>query len=161
MLQTWSIDDLNHGFEIWGDPEVMKFIDNGKNLNLDQVKLSIEAAIRHQEIYGFQHWAVIELESGKLIGACGFNRTDEVEAVELVFHFAKSYWGKGYATEAAKSCIKFAISDLGIKKIIAGCHPGNESSKRVLLKLGFEFKGNKFFEDTGQDEPCFELLVGK
>jgi RimJ/RimL family protein N-acetyltransferase len=40
---------------------------------------------------------------------------------------------------------------------MAGCHPENEASKKVLLKSGFSFVGNKWFDDTQREEPCFEI----
>lgn len=158
-LRTWTLEDLDAGFAIWGDAEVMKFIDSGQAESLEQVKASIQAGINHQQKYGHQHWAVVERASGKLIGACGFNRTEEPGELELVFHFAKAFWGKGYATEATRGCLAYAARMLRPRKIIAGCHPNNEASKQVLLKVGFTFVGNRWFDDTQREEPCFELSM--
>ncbi len=158
ILRTWTIADVQDGYAIWGDPEVMKFVDSGKPQALERVRKSIEAGIKHQEKFGYQHWAVIEKESAKLIGACGFNSTDQVGVIELVFHFSKFYWGRGYATESALGCIEFAFDQLKPEKVIAGCHPDNEASKKVLLKSGFFYVGNKWFDDTQREEPCFEIL---
>jgi [ribosomal protein S5]-alanine N-acetyltransferase len=158
-LRTWTLDDLDAGFVIWGDPEVMRYIDSGEPESWEEVRASISAGIHHQEKYGHQHWAVIENKSEKLIGACGFNRTEDQGAIELVFHFAKEFWGKGYATEAAKACVAYAAEILKPKKIIAGCHANNDASKKVLMKVGFDFVGNRWFDDTKQEEPCFELTI--
>ncbi len=157
ILRTWTVSDIEDGYKIWGDAEVMRYVDTGEPQTFERVRKSIEAGIRHQEKFGFQHWAVIEKETAKLIGACGFNSTEQAGVIELVFHFAKSFWGKGYAVEAAKACIDFAFDQIKPVKIIAGCHPENEASKKVLLKSGFSFVGNKWFDDTQREEPCFEL----
>lgn len=157
LLRTWTENDLDSGFSIWGDEEVMKFIDDGKPKTLEQVKSSIYAGIQHQQKYGYQHWAVTEIDSRKLIGACGFNRTEQDGEIELVFHFAKAHWNKGYAKEAAQGCIQHAIQVLRPKKIIASCHPKNEISKRVLLKVGFTFISNLWYEDTQREELYFEM----
>lgn len=158
-LRTWTEDDLAAGFSIWGDAQVMKFIDNGEPQTLEEVRSSLRSGIRHQQKYGFQHWAVVELASEKVIGACGFNRTEHDGELELVFHFARAAWGKGIATEAAVGCIEYAKRVLQPKKIVAGCHPDNAASQRVLSKVGFSFIGNRWFEDTQREEPCFELIV--
>ena len=158
ILRTWKITDLAEGFTIWGDPSVMKYIDSGKAKSLEQVKLSIEAGIKHQNSYGFQHWAVIEKHSEKIIGACGFNKTDTKDEIELVFHFAKLFWQKGYGSEAAIGCISYAKAHIKPKRIIAGCHPDNPASARVLTKAGFVFMGNQWFEDTQTHEPYYELV---
>jgi [ribosomal protein S5]-alanine N-acetyltransferase len=158
-LRTWAEDDLASGFAIWGDAEVMKFVDTGRPSTLEEVRSSILAGIRHQRNYGHQHWAVIENASGQLIGACGFNRTECEGELELVFHFAKASWGKGFASEAALGCIGYAKQVLKASKVVAGCHPDNEASRRVLSKLGFSFVGNRWFEDTQREEPLFELAI--
>lgn len=157
ILRTWAIEDVKNGFEIWGDSSVMKYVDSGIALTLEQVKKTIEAGIRHQEKFGYQHWAVVEKASSKIIGACGFNSTEYVGEIELVFHFVPSIWDQGYATEAAKVCVEFAFDQIKPIKIIAGCHPENEASKKVLLKSGFSFVGSKWFDDTKREEPCFEM----
>jgi [ribosomal protein S5]-alanine N-acetyltransferase len=156
ILRTWTTADLPFGNLLWGDPLVMKYV--GSTLSSEQVLKSIEAGIKHQERFGYQHWAVIEIETEKLIGACGFNKTDTPDEIEIVFHLSKQVWGQGYATEAAKACIEFAFEHIRPKKIIAGCHPQNEASKKVLVKIGFSFIGNKWFEDTQREEPFFELV---
>jgi ribosomal-protein-alanine N-acetyltransferase len=159
VLRTWTEKDLNSGFDIWGDHDVMKFVDSCNPKTLEQVRASIIAGIKHQEKFGFQHWAVIENKSQKIIGACGFNKTENDGEIELVFHFTKAFWGQGYATEAAKACVEYSIEKLGPKKIVAGCHPENEASKKVLIKAGLTFVGNRWFDDTQQEEPCFELVL--
>lgn len=136
----------------------MKYVDAGDSKSFEYVKNSIAAGIRHQEKYGYQHWAVIEIDSKHLIGSCGFNKAAQPGEIELVFHFAKAFWGKGYATEAAKSCLEHAFRTLNPTKVIAGCHPQNKSSIGVLKKIGFTFMGNKWFEDSNQEEPYFELI---
>ena len=157
VLRTWTIEDSALGFEIWGDPNVMKYVDSGEPQNIEQVQRSIEARIKHQEKFGYQHWAVVEIESNCIIGACGFNSTENPDEVEMVFHFNKKSWGKGFASEAAEACLDFIFSNFNINKVIAGCHPDNQASIKVLTKLGFSFIGNKWFADTKREEPCFEL----
>jgi ribosomal-protein-alanine N-acetyltransferase len=158
-LRTWTEADLNAGYAIWGDAEVMRFIGSGEPNALEEIRASIQTGIRHQQKYGHQHWAVVEKFSGKIIGACGFNRTENDGEIELVFHFENDSWGKGFATEAVKGCIEFASRTLKPTKIVASCHPDNIASKRVLQKEGFTYRGDRWFEDTSTEEPCFELVI--
>ena len=151
------MDDLPSAHYIWGDPDVMKYVDAGKPLATKSIEKSVEAGIRHQAVFGFQHWAVIENQSQSLVGACGFNNREEPKQIEMVFHFAKLSRGNGFATEAAKACIEYALANIHPDKIVAGCHPENKASRRVLEKVGFRFIGNKWFDDTQREEPYFEL----
>lgn len=156
-LRTWNLNDVPRAHSIWGDPEVMKYVDGGKPLSAEDIKRAIEAGIRHQTAFGFQHWAVIDNQSQNLVGSCGFNKSEGLNQIEMVFHFSKPSWGRGFATEAAKGCIDFALAKIHPNKIIAGCHPENKASMRVLEKVGFQFVGNKWFEDTQREEPYFEI----
>ena len=48
------------------------------------------------------------------------------------------YWGKGYATEAAKAVVGFLFNDVNYRKIIAGCDSVNTGSSKVLEKVGMK-----------------------
>lgn len=97
-------------------------------------------------------------ENSRIIGVCGFNPSDNENEAELIYHFNPNYWGKGYATEAASSCIKeLKERKPAIKKIIAAVDPHNPASSSVLTKIGMTAKGTKWFDDTQQEELYFEL----
>ena len=57
-----------------------------------------------------------EKSSGKIVGSCGFARR-EIGEVELGYLFAREIWGKGYATEAARACLKYGFEKFGFDKI--------------------------------------------
>ncbi len=59
---------------------------------------------------------------------------------ELSYIFDYDYCNKGYCTEACKKIIDIAFNELKIDKILADTVEGNDSSKRVLEKLGFIYK---------------------
>lgn len=104
-------------------------------------------------------YGVIEKASGKLIGAAGFNVQGSLEQVELLYHFAKNSWGKGYATEAALLCVQLAKAHPTVRMITASAAPAHESSIHVLRKAGLQFVETRWFDDTQQEEPYFELAV--
>ncbi len=64
----------------------------------------------------------------------------------------KSCWGKGYATEAVGLLTEYALGQLSLVKVTAGCYSTNLGSKRVFEKLGYEreavFKKQYFSEDA-------------
>jgi [ribosomal protein S5]-alanine N-acetyltransferase len=158
VLRTWTLDDLEAGCQIWGDPDVMRYVDDGAALTLDQVRRSILTGIRHQDSHSCQHWAVLEkCDLTKVIGACGFNVTDHPDELELVFHFSRNNWGQGFATEAARACILYAFQRLHASRLVAGAHSENQPSQRVLQKLEFRNTGMRWFEDLRRHELWFEL----
>lgn len=97
-----------------------------------------------------------ELSSGDLIGCCGL-RPYRGGKYEIGFHLRPQFWGKGYATEAATAVIDYAFSVLKAEALFAGHNPNNVASSKVLLKLGFRYIGDEFYEPTGLYHPSYEL----
>ncbi len=90
----------------------------------------------------FYDWAVIDRESRRMIGTCGFTRIDTVnDTAEIGYVLNPDFWGKGYAVEAAHRVIEFAFSELGVHRIEARFMKGNQASLRVMEKLGMTFEG--------------------
>ncbi len=157
LLRTWTIDDAPAALAIWGDPAVMTFIDCGQTLpDLEAAPQAVARAIESYEQRGLCLWPVIEKASGRLIGCCGFHAFEGGPALELAFHFARSDWGKGYATEAARVCVEYALHTLAATRIVASAHPDNIASVRVLEKTGLSLVGIKRFGEI--DELFYELV---
>jgi RimJ/RimL family protein N-acetyltransferase len=70
----------------------------------------------------------------QLIGSCGLAERDG--EVELGYWIARSYWGQGFATEAARAVVNIAKA-LGHQKLVSGHFADNPASGRVLRKAGF------------------------
>ncbi len=141
----------------WGDTEVMKYC-GGAGTREREFK-ALQYYMNMQEELGFSPYLTILKESDKVIGVCGFNPPNNGYDTELMYHFAKESWGKGYATEAAKACIEYAKKHLKIKRIGASIDPENKASLVVLEKLGFIYVGTRWCGDTNQDEPYFEKII--
>ena len=90
----------------------------------------------------FYDWAVIENESGKMIGTCGFTRFDlPHNSAEIGYVLNPDFHGVGYATEAAERVIEFGFSELSLHRIEARFMLGNDASLHVMEKLGMTFEG--------------------
>jgi RimJ/RimL family protein N-acetyltransferase len=55
---------------------------------------------------------------------------------ELGWSFDPAYGGRGYATEAVEALIRVCFEELGLRRVIANCFAGNESSWRLMERLG-------------------------
>jgi RimJ/RimL family protein N-acetyltransferase len=86
--------------------------------------------------------AVVAVAQAQLIGTCGIRKehADALEA-ELGYEIAPSFWGRGYATEAAQAMLTFGFEDLHLHSIWASCIAKNAASARVLEKLGMRREG--------------------
>ena len=76
---------------------------------------------------------------GALIGMCGFD--SRPDGIELGYWLGVSFWGHGYATEAARAVIDYAFAELGHEVLQSGARVSNPASRRVLEKCGFQWTG--------------------
>jgi RimJ/RimL family protein N-acetyltransferase len=75
-----------------------------------------------------------------VLGACGIARRDGEEP-EIGYWLGVAFWGRGYATEAARGVIDHAFGDLGCDCLAGGARVSNPASRRVLEKCGFQWTG--------------------
>jgi ribosomal-protein-alanine N-acetyltransferase len=120
---------------VYGDPEVMRFIPHGA-LDRDAVRATLETHASNQATRGFAFWAVVERETEQVIGDVGFGVFEPTGDVELGYTLARSVWGRGYATEAAGACLAVGLAHLAVPRIVAVVDTRNEASLRVAERIG-------------------------
>lgn len=138
---------------VWGDPEVMRYC--GGAGDAARLQRAIRSCQDCQAERGFSPFAVLDAPHGPLVGICGFKTMGDPEGAELIYHFAPAAWGKGYATEAARGVLAWARRALALRYVEASIDPRNGASQKVLLKAGFVFLEDRWFEDAQQAEPVF------
>jgi RimJ/RimL family protein N-acetyltransferase len=81
---------------------------------------------------------VITLD-GAPIGLCGLDPRHD--GPELGYWLGVPFWGRGFATEAARAVIDYAFGDLDHDTLQSGARVTNPASRRVLEKCGFQWTG--------------------
>jgi RimJ/RimL family protein N-acetyltransferase len=69
--------------------------------------------------------------------------------VEIAYGVVPSYERRGYATEAAKALVAFALERVDVTSIRAHTKPENGPSGRVLAKCGFQQVGEVIDPEDG------------
>ncbi len=72
---------------------------------------------------------------------CGYRQAERRTAPELGYWLGVSFWGQGYATEAARAVIDHAFTEFGHEELQSGARISNPASRRVLEKCGFQWRG--------------------
>lgn len=85
-------------------------------------------------------FAVTRALDGALVGLCSVGAT-EPDRWEFGYWYGKRYWNQGYATEAGRVVLRFALERLEVEKIVTGWFVDNPASGHVLTKLGFRPTG--------------------
>lgn len=83
-------------------------------------------------------------KDGAFVGACGYT-TARGENPTIGYWIGEPYWGRGYATEAARAVVDHLFSETGLGEIVANCRVSNVASRRVLEKCGFQWTGAALF----------------
>jgi ribosomal-protein-alanine N-acetyltransferase len=158
ILRLFTVEDFDAIAEILADPVGMKFIGSGTPNAPEQTRLWLakwldnnkynwsEETLKRvpqllrapQRNAHFGMWAMIDRASGELIGRCGllaWNIDGQLE-VEVGYHLARSRWGHGLATEAARAVRDYGFDRLGFDRLISIIKPENIASQRVALKNG-------------------------
>ncbi len=89
----------------------------------------------------FAGFAIIDRESSALAGSISLTPEPAHGRAELGYWIAKPFWGRGYATEAARAMIAFGFESLGLNKIHAAVFIKNPASDRVIRKIGMKWEG--------------------
>lgn len=83
------------------------------------------------------HWGIVDAQSSKLVGTCGYYRGFVNNTGELGYVLKPSFEGRGYMSNALKKAIEFGINIIGLQKIIAITEKSNIKSQNVLKRLNF------------------------
>ena len=102
----------------------------------------VDKRIADQAQHGFSYWAVELRDTGELIGTCGIRLANNYPGTpvagmhEMGWRIAEAYWGRGYATEAARATLDWAWATLPVTTIAAWTTAQNRASWRVMERLG-------------------------
>jgi [ribosomal protein S5]-alanine N-acetyltransferase len=142
ILRPLTLADAPSLLEARSDPDVMRYWD------WPPQKTSAEVAqvVADHRALGDEGrvlwWAVLQSPSGPIIGECDLSDIDRHHRrAELGFLFRRISWGKGYAREATEAIVNYAFGPLGMERLYARIHAGNERARRLLERLGFSYEG--------------------
>ncbi len=174
ILRELEASDDEFIFDLLNQPSFIKYIGDRDVRNLEQACEFIENRYRasYRE-HGFGLYAV-ELKSEfsqvddtlpharvsafsdqsqipnpkSQIGICGFVKRETLPDADIGFAFLPQFERKGFAFESADALMKYGKEVLGLKRVLAITTQDNESSGRLLAKLGFKF--DELIESDGE-----------
>src|SRR6185503_11559567 len=119
ILRPFECSDLEALFALNSDPEVMRYIGEGKVLSKEETAIRLTSIIGHWEKHGFGLWAAMHKEQGEFTGFCGLMHLDNTLEIEVGYRLAKSYWRMGLATEGARASLDYGFDKLKLDRIVA------------------------------------------
>lgn len=115
---------------------------------------------RYQK-WDFGLWAVILKETEEMIGQCGLTMQPwkDEEVLEIGYLFERAHWHKGYATEAARACKRYAFDTLRANEVCSIIRDTNEASRNVAERNGMAVADTWTKYYRGVEMPHIRYLV--
>jgi RimJ/RimL family protein N-acetyltransferase len=141
-LRALDNGDADRIAELVGDYEVAKMLAQAPYPYGREDALRFLARARDRAADGSA--LVCAIDHKGLIGVIGVSEIQTIEGERigtLGYWMGRPYWGRGYATEAARALVGHAFGALGFAGLKSGHFKENGRSGRVLAKVGFRYAG--------------------
>ena len=106
LIGHFERSDLEQWFLIESDPEVRKYILDGSILNREQSLAYIDQNIDSYAKFNFGRYTLREKKSLRLIGMCGFLKTEM--GIDFGYRLSKDMWGCGWGS---RRLVQFSIME--------------------------------------------------
>ncbi|HEV2178494.1 MAG TPA: GNAT family N-acetyltransferase [Terriglobia bacterium] len=139
-LETWQADDWLAFRPIASDPEVMRYISDGRPWPEEQIREFVTRQMNYNAARQYCLWKLVLKETGAPAGFCGIQPLIGTPDIEIGWWLARACWGQGLATEAAREALRDAFERVGLHRVVAVAQPANRASIHVMEKLGMSFE---------------------
>ncbi|MFD4719353.1 GNAT family N-acetyltransferase [Streptomyces sp. NPDC058423] len=140
QLRVPTEEDAFAWHRVFDDPEVMEF-HGGRSAEVSVYEELTARQRRHDAERGFCLWTLLD-EAGRVFGFTGaqpwpHESFGPVGEIEIGWRLARPYWGRGYATAAARTTLD-RLRAAGVPSVVAMVDSRNERSIAVTRRLGME-----------------------
>ena len=136
VLSELTMGDLDFVASMVADPHVMRYYP--RTYNRAETAEAIRVQMGRYVRDGIGAWLARDKSSGRPIGRIGLMRrpVNGVIETEIAWMVHRPYQRCGYAAEGAAACREFALTRLGLTRVIALVRPENLPSRGVAQKIG-------------------------
>ncbi len=134
--------DLSHAVPLQamaGDPAIAATTRIAHPYPTGQAKRFIRVRMREREA-GLS-WVFAVKHASTVVGVCGLIEVSPSRQAEIGYWIGRPYWGRGFATQAVASTLRFSFGELNLREVYAKCLDSNYGSQQVLGKNGFHCTG--------------------
>lgn len=144
LVREITVDDIDRLYEIYAEPSITEYMEGLYEEREKEVEFVQSYIDNMYAFYNYGMWGVCEKDTGRLIGRAGLSNREFCGRVflELGYIIAKDYQRQGYATEVCGAIIEYARTVLMAEALICLIKPDNIASKRLAIKLGFEYNND-------------------
>lgn len=141
---------------IFAEADVMRYLPKRDLAPRDRAERTMTVFAERWRQQGLGVWAVTDKITGQFMGHCGLGPVAEAGEIEVLYALGQSFWGRGFATEAARASVRFGFERAQLQRLIALAVPENIASRRVMEHLGFTYERDVHY--FGLDLAYYGLL---
>jgi RimJ/RimL family protein N-acetyltransferase len=163
VLREFTRDDVDDVLAIIGDDAVttwLSFDSRDRAQAVAMIEGTIERA--QQEPRTEFYLGVTKHGDDSVIGFARIGLSG-VQAGKLGYAIAAKEWGRGYATDAARTLVTYCFKQIGLHRVTAAIGPDNVASIAVVQQLGFTREGvlrdHVFTSGAWRDSVLFSVLA--
>lgn len=170
MLDTASLRlrpldhaDADAPYAIHSDPQVMKYSTIRPWSSVEQAHELVERSLAAMRAGSQLCFGIVPTSAGMVVGTCTlFHIYKASRRAEVGFVLGKSFWGRGYMTEALSGLLDCGFSTLDMNRVEADTDPRNLAAAKLLERLGFVKEGHLrerwIVDDEESDRAMYGLL---
>lgn len=158
LLRPFKESDAKMMFENWAkDEDVTRYLLWFSHKELSETEEAIRSWVKLYNEKDYYHWAIVEKESGQLIGSITLFDLHPLFLIgkqhrgEVGYCLGKKWWKLGYASEAAAAILEFSFIELGLKEVRARHDQRNKASGRVMQRLSMAYVRKVEKAEPGRD----------
>jgi ribosomal-protein-alanine N-acetyltransferase len=163
-LRRFTMDDAEAMFNNWtSDAEVAKYMRWDAHKNINETKNVLQNRIERYSNLSTYHWAIVLKGTDMPIGNIALISSNEYDmCAEVAYCLGRQYWGKGIATEALITVLKFGLEEVNFNRIEAYHAVNNVASGKVMKNAGMKYEGRmrkKYLSHLGfEDSDLYAIL---
>ena len=134
ILRRWRSGDREPFAALNADPAVMEYLSGL------MTRAESDAFIDQSEAFwgehGYGRWAIEVPSEAECIGFVGIQTLTYMPKDEIGWRLARAYWGRGYASEAARAALGDGFERVRLDEIVSVTVPANVRSRQVMERIG-------------------------
>ncbi|MBI9088791.1 MAG: GNAT family N-acetyltransferase [Desulfobacterium sp.] len=136
ILAPIRADDFDFMADFLSDPTLTRYLPKAAPYTGPEIEAYVAARLDHWETHGFGNFMLRTRSSGGMVGYAGLEHAGGTAFVDLRYGIARTYWGKGFALEAAEAVADYGFTVLGLTTLYGAAVPENRASLAVLRQIG-------------------------
>ena len=139
ILRMFRDSDWIDLHKLYSDSECIKYTLQ-RTLTEGESWRPMAGMIGHWQLRGYGPYAVEDKTTGVVMGPVGLWYPNDWPEPEIKWALSRSFWGQGYASEAARAVKQMAAEYVSDVSLISLIFSENERSQKLALALGAEFE---------------------